>query len=256
MLPGNLMIPPKKPPVSLNHVELLQFADADALAAAAATAWLDEIETAARAGQTYCVALSGGRIAHKLFAATATQAAARKTAMAHVHFFWADERCVPPSDPDSNFKVADEFLFRPLRIVTENIHRLRGELAPEQAAQLAATELRRVARQNAAQQSVLDLIFLGLGEDGHIASLFPENTAEKIDTTLPFIVVKNSPKPPPVRISLSYNAINAAKNVSVLVSGDGKESALRRSLSADAQMPLAQVIRERPVKIFSAINEF
>ena len=85
---------------NLHNVELLQFADADALAAVTATAWLDEIETAARAGQTYCVALSGGRIAHKLFAATATQAAARKTAMAHVHFFWADERCVPPSDPD------------------------------------------------------------------------------------------------------------------------------------------------------------
>src|SRR5271155_1668968 len=82
----------------VNKFELISFNGPDALAAAAAGAWLDEIEAAGRAGKTHCVALSGGRITSKLFAATVAQAAARKVSFECVHFFWADERCVPPAD--------------------------------------------------------------------------------------------------------------------------------------------------------------
>jgi len=88
------------------NTEHLSFPTPDALALAAADAWLDEIEAAARTGQPYCVALSGGRIAQNFFAATVARAAARKTSFAHVHFFWADERCVPPTDPASNYRMA------------------------------------------------------------------------------------------------------------------------------------------------------
>ena len=79
------------------NFELLTFASADELARAAAGAWLDEIAAANRAGKTHCVALSGGRIAQKSFAAVAEQARARAVSFGHVHFFWADERCVPPT---------------------------------------------------------------------------------------------------------------------------------------------------------------
>jgi 6-phosphogluconolactonase len=235
---------------------ILSFAGADELAAAAAAAWLDEIEAANRAGRGFCVALSGGRIAQNLFTATAAQAATRNTSFANVHFFWADERCVPPSDPESNFKLADECLFRPLRIVTQNIHRLRGEENPAAAAQEAEAELDRIALKNASGQPLLDLIILGMGEDGHIASLFPGATAEIVDISVSFLVVKNSPKPPPIRISLSYNMIIAAKTVWVLISGAGKAAALRESLAPEGRTPLAKIIHRRPVKIFSAINKF
>jgi 6-phosphogluconolactonase len=152
--------------------------------------------------------------------------------------------------------MADELLFRPLKIVTDKIHRLRGEDPPPTAVKLAEAELRRIAPQNNNQQPVFDLIFLGMGEDGHIASLFPNSPAKIMDISVPFLVVENSPKPPPTRISLSYKTIFAAKYIWVLISGAGKAEALRESVSPDGTTPLARVIQARPVKIFSAINEF
>lgn len=239
----------------MNRFELLSFASADDLARAAASAWLDEIEAADRAGQTHCVALSGGRIAQNFFSATAAQAKARITSFDCVHFFWADERCVPPDDPESNFKMANELLLAPLAIAAEKIHRLRGEDPPHDAMKTGEAELRRFAKKNREQQPILDLIFLGMGEDGHIASLFP-NAIEKImDIHAPFLVIENSPKPPPTRLSLSYQAIIAAKNIWILISGAGKAAALRKSLSSTGQTPLARVVAARPVKIFSDINE-
>ena len=111
----------------MKNCELISFASADELASVAANAWLDEIESANRAGKTHCVALSGGRITQKFFTATVELAQARKISFERVHFFWADERCVPPTDPESNFKLASELLFAPLKIPAKQIHRIRGE---------------------------------------------------------------------------------------------------------------------------------
>jgi 6-phosphogluconolactonase len=238
------------------NFELLSFASADELARAAAGAWLDEIEAANRAGQSHCVALSGGRIAQKFFASVVEQNRTRKISFAGVHFFWADERCVPPTDPESNFKLANELLFLPLNIAAEKIHRLHGEDSPQAAVKIAEAELCRLAPKNENQQPVLDLIFLGMGDDGHIASLFPDAPAIIVDTAVPFLVVENSPKPPPIRISLTYKTIFAAKNIWILISGKGKAAALRESLSPKGGTPLARIVQARPVKIFSEINEF
>jgi 6-phosphogluconolactonase len=251
----------RKSPCILNkfvvpNFDLQSFASPDALAGTVASAWLDEIKLAGQSGKTYCVALSGGRITQQFFNATVTLAATRKVSFDCVHFFWADERCVPPDDPDSNFKMAEELLFRPLKIVADKIHRLRGEDPPAVAVKLAEADLLRIASKDHNQQPVFDLIFLGMGEDGHIASLFPNSPAKIIDISVPFLVVENSPKPPPTRISLSYKTIFAAKNIWVLISGAGKASALRESLSPGGKTPLGRVIQARPVKIFSAINEF
>src|ERR1035438_6930807 len=177
----------------MQNFELLSFASADELARAAAGAWLDEIESANRAGKMHCVALSGGRITQKFFAAVVEQNKTRKISFDGVHFFWADERCVPPTDPDSNFKMANELLFLPLNIAAEKIHRLRGEDSPSAAVKIAEAELCRIAPQNQNQQPVLDMIFLGMGEDGHVASLFPNAPANILDISVPFLVVENSP---------------------------------------------------------------
>jgi 6-phosphogluconolactonase len=236
------------------NYELIPFADADQLARAAAAAWLDEIEAAHRAGQAHCVALSGGRIAQTFFAETAAQAAARKISFAGVHFFWADERCVPPTDPESNFKLANDLLFTPLQISENQIHRLRGELSPEEAVVMAEHELRQQASSQKNGQPVLDLILLGMGEDGHVASLFPNATAQVWDAVVPFLVIRNSPKPPPVRISLSFAAIVAAKKIWLLAAGAAKQTALRESLQSRDKTPLARVIHAHPpVKIFTDI---
>ncbi|HEX7576826.1 MAG TPA: 6-phosphogluconolactonase [Verrucomicrobiae bacterium] len=238
----------------MGNVELISFTNADELAARAAGAWLDEIESANRAGKMHCVALSGGRITQKFFAATVKQAAVRKISFERVHFFWADERCVPPTDPESNFKPANQLLFAPLEIPSSQIHRIRGEDSPQIAVKLAEEELRRFAPDKDGQP-MLDLIFIGMGEDGHVASLFPDSLFQKLDSAVSFLAIENSPKPPPRRISLRYAAIAAAKQVWVLVSGAGKEVVLRESLRAGGQTPLALVIQSRSrTKIFSGIR--
>jgi 6-phosphogluconolactonase len=242
--------------------ELLSFATADELARAAASAWVDEIESANRAGKSHCVALSGGRITHKFFTSVVEQVRARKigdtgtpSLTTNVHFFWADERCVPPSDPESNFRMASELLFTPLKIPGNQIHRLRGEDPPAVAVKNAESELRQVAPSNHDGQPVLDLILLGMGEDGHVASLFPDAPAEVVNCPTPFLFIDNSPKPPPRRISLSYAAIAVARQVWVLISGASKEKALRESLDLSGKTPLGRVIQLRPhTRIFSEIR--
>lgn len=148
-----------------------------------------------------------------------------------VHFFWADERCVPPQDPESNFALADSWLFQPLRVAAASIHRIRGEAPPAQAAREAAEELSRFAPLDQAGCPVLDLILLGMGEDGHVASLFPGSESAGVtagDNDIYRAVT--APKPPPNRITLTYPVIYAARQVWVLASGPGKERALADSL--------------------------
>jgi 6-phosphogluconolactonase len=239
----------------MKNFELISFANDDELAARVAGLWLDEIDSANRAGKAHCVALSGGRIAQKFFAAAVEQAKARAVSFECVHFFWADERCVPPTDPESNFKLASELLFAPLKIPAGQIHRVRGEDSPQAAVKIAEAELGRITPADKNGQPALDLIFLGMGEDGHVASLFPGAPPEILNCSSPYLAIENSPKPPPRRISLSYAAIAAARQVWALVSGVGKEAALRESLRDGGPTPLARVMRSRPrTKIFCDIR--
>lgn len=237
------------------NVELIHFKTPDELAAAVANAWLVEIAAARRAGKPHCVALSGGRITLKLFAAVIEEAKTRGVSLAGVDFFWADERCVPPNDTENSFAAADKFLFQPLSIAADRVHRIRGEESPEIAARQAEAEICRITPLNADGQPVLDLIFLGMGEDGHVASLFPGEPEAALTDHSVYRVVTNSPKPPPVRITLGYAAIAAAQQVWVLASGAGKEAALRESLKPDGPTPLARVLRSRPAtKVFTDIH--
>jgi 6-phosphogluconolactonase len=274
-------------PNLMKNLELISFANVGKLAQAVASAWLDEIESANRAGKTHCVALSGGRIAQKFFTVTVEQARARAVSFELTHFFWADERCVPPDHAESNFKLANELLFLPLKISKNQIHRIHGELPPDKAAELATAEIRRVILSSSSPpqkeeragvrrpivsnsnpltpnlsplgrgegvdfQPILDLIFLGMGKDGHVASLFPGEPDVSISDKAIYRAVKNSPKPPQNRITLGYAAIAVARQVWVLVSGTGKKTALHESLCSKGHTPLARVAQFRTrTKIFS-----
>lgn len=234
--------------------EIIPFETSAALAQTAAQRWLDELAARSNSAVPYCVALSGGRIARELFDETARQAAQRSISFTGVHFFWADERCVPPTDPESNFAVANERLLRPSSVPAAQIHRLRGEGPEEPALRDAVKEIRVLAPLNADGQPRLDLIFLGMGEDGHVASLFPGELDDAVKSPAVYRAV-TAVKPPPRRITLGYGAIAAARRVWVLASGPGKEKALRESVSPGGKTPLARVLRLRQdTKIFTDIS--
>jgi 6-phosphogluconolactonase len=214
-------------------------------------AWLDLIQTL-RPGAPQRVGLSGGRIARTFFESTAREALRRKVRFDGVQFFWADERCVPPNHPDSNFAVAQRLLFEPLKISEAQVHRIRGELEPAQAAAEASEEIRRTVPLDTAEQPVLDLVFLGMGEDGHVASLFPNVPVEM--STPPYFAVVAS-KPPPNRVTLSYRCLSVARDVWVLVTSGGKKVALNASLQPQGTTPLAHLIKTRVNMVIFAEKE-
>ena len=265
--------------MEMDKFTLAVFPNDEALAAAVASTWLDSVAAAATTGTKHLVALSGGRSAKLLFAAVVGQAVAggpnsRATSgagilpacpamdgaissldLSPVEFFWADERCVPPDDPESNFRLARESMLDPLGIPETQVHRILGELEPEAAAEAATATLRQVANPPETAMPVLDLVLLGMGEDGHVASLFPGDEAALADHLAVFRPVRNSPKPPPKRVTLGLGGIIAAREVWVLVTGEAKAPALREALSPLGQTPLAQVIQHRQMtRIFSDVE--
>ena len=125
----------------LKKYELLHFEKDSDLAQAAASAWLEMVRHSSTGGRPLCVALSGGRITKGFFRSVVEIAQATDVPLGNVHLFWADERCVPPDSPQSNFALADQWLLRPLAISDHHIHRIRGELPPEEAARMANADI-------------------------------------------------------------------------------------------------------------------
>jgi 6-phosphogluconolactonase len=238
----------------MGDFQLLNFKNPEDLTRAAALDWLKGIPTNPVPNDPYCVALSGGRIAGRFFSTVAGLAKEKQNPLALVDFFWGDERCVPPNDPESNFWLAQQHLLAPLNISQQRIHRIPGEKPPELAVAEAAKELLSLAPRGADGQPVLDLIFLGMGEDGHVASLFPGEPHDVMASAWAYRAV-TATKPPPRRITLGFATIAAARQVWVLASGPGKEKALRQSLAKEGTTPLAYVLKSRPhTRIFSDLT--
>ena len=219
---------------------LHHFEDAETLAAAAAERWRTALLERDPA-RSFTVALSGGRIPKALYKAFAGLAAG--DSLEGVHFFWGDERVVPPTDPESNYHLAAVPLFLALKIPESQVHRMITERDEAFAVQQAEAEICRVAELNVQGQPELDLVFLGMGEDGHVASLFPGDT-KALETPAVYRAV-TGPKPPPRRITLGYPALAAAREVWVLASGEGKKEALQASLEPTGDTPLARVLQSR-----------
>ena len=228
----------------MNRSELISFPDTETLVQQVAGRWLDAVDAATTAKKPFHVALSGGRVAGRFMAAAHLLGSARGTCWDTVHFHWGDERCVPPDHADSNYKLAQTALLDPAGIAIEQQHRLRGELPPDEAAHLAEAELARVTGTAAGGVPVLDLVFLGMGEDGHVASLFP-GARQSVVTSTGWVIPVIGPKPPPQRLSLTFQVLAAAKEVWVLASGVGKEEALKESLRIGGNTPLAHLLSLR-----------
>lgn len=196
------------------------------------------------ASTQFGIALSGGRIAAKFYDALAECLRSRPAPLENVHFFWADERCVPPDNAENNYFIAREHLFTPLSVPAECIHRIRGEVDCTYAVQEAEAELCRIMPLSENGQPVLDVVILGMGEDGHVASLFPGESEELVQGGAVYRRVR-AVKPPPDRITLGYAPITAAREVWMLVSGAGKKQMLEQLERNEGSFPALKAIRAR-----------
>jgi 6-phosphogluconolactonase len=188
--------------------------------------------TIARRG-TFIVALTGGSVAPAFFPALATL----PVDWSRIEIFWIDERAVPPDHPDSNYALASKLLLTPARVPAARIHRMCGELPDlDQAARRASDELRSIA----GDPPRLDLALLGVGADGHIASIFPGRSSARADPVIP---VYDSPKPPARRLTLAFPVLAGAGIVIVIALGAAKAAVMRAALDGSGDTPVAELLR-------------
>ncbi|MCC6957995.1 MAG: 6-phosphogluconolactonase [Anaerolineales bacterium] len=221
----------------LNVPELHVFPDPEALAEAAALRFIEAAGAAVEARHTFLVALSGGSTPATLYARLAAPEYARQVDWSRTHVFWGDERCVPPDHQDSNYRMASEALLEHVPIPPQNVHRMHGEDTPGQAAEAYEREMAGRFGAASAPNSdfTFDLTLLGLGEDGHTASLFPGSPALQIRDRWVVAVPHDRPPEPLVdRLSLTLPAFNSSRMVVFLVSGERKAPVLKQTLEPPA----------------------
>jgi len=210
----------------------------DALMHAAAERFVSCAVTAIGNHGRFVVALAGGSTPKKLYAGLANAAHAQRIDWGHVHVFWGDERCVPADDPQSNYHMTREALLDHVPLPAANIHRIHGEDPPAAAASAYERELRSIfATPAGAPRPVaggrFDLILLGMGDNGHTASLFPGLTA--VHETQRWVAAEYVGEVSMWRVTLTPVVINAAAEVVFLVSGSDKAAMLQRVLEGPYQ---------------------
>ena len=160
-----------------------------------------------------------------------------------VQIWFADERCVAPDDPESNYLLADRTLLDAARVPPEQVHRMIGEMPPAEGAMRYALEMAGALPCDPAGTPVLDLIVLGIGPDGHVASLFPRSSAVRQESPPTCIAVTDSPKPPPERLTLSLPVLRAARGCMLLATGQSKAEALAGMLDDPSDHVPASLLR-------------
>lgn len=207
--------------------------DAEAVARRAADVMANRINDARMRREDVHIALAGGSTPQRAYEILAEM----QGTWDHVHLWLSDERCVPADHPDANQKMVVDSLISRLRASEKPIlHGPRGELEPEDAAYLYVEEMQR----HMGQQPVFDLLHLGMGPDGHTASLFPGRPEARSSHAL-VIPIRDSPKPPPERITFTLPLIAAARYTMLLVTGAGKQEALDRVRAGDQELPPARL---------------
>jgi len=213
--------------------EIHQYANLQALSAAAAECVCQLAADGVKTRGVFTVALSGGTTPRTLYELLAQPPYVNVIPWADTHLFWGDERYVPPDHPDSNFAMASQALIDHVPIPAQNLHRIPTEpAAPEKAAETYAQMLRTLfagfgALSEKERLPVFDLMLLGLGPDGHTASLFPDSPV--LNEQHRWVMATPAPRLAPRvrRITLTFPVINAARNVVFLVAGAEKRSIIQ-----------------------------
>ncbi|HEY3937219.1 MAG TPA: 6-phosphogluconolactonase [Bryobacteraceae bacterium] len=193
---------------------------ADQCAAFILKALAETLQSAPRAS----LAISGGSTPKLLFAAMAKAS----FDWSNVHFFWVDERCVPPTDSQSNFKLADDHLLTPAKVPPQNVHRIYGEMPPEEGAARYVLDIKRFFSLSEGALPVFDVLHRGMGPDAHTASLFPGTPLVDNRTGIAAHVWVEKMKMD--RVTLLPGVLLAARRTVLQVSGSEKADALRHVL--------------------------
>ena len=213
---------------------VLRYSTADELADAVANQLLSRlIELQAKGPVHLC--LTGGRIANRMYESLAALAEGSELDPSQLHLWWGDERFVPLTDPDRNASQSFGILARTISLRPGQTHAMPANDGPADSSEAAFSYARELG------DTVFDICLLGMGEDGHVASLFPNHPSFTEPTSATVIGVTDSPKPPPERVSLTMSAINRSREVWVLVSGAGKAEAVERTIAGDKSLPAASV---------------
>jgi 6-phosphogluconolactonase len=182
-----------------------------------------------KGGHHFTIALSGGSTPELLYSVIGDHFS-KAINWEKIHFFWGDERCVPPDDRESNYGMAKKSLFSKINLPSDNIHRIHGEADPDEEASRYAGEISEYTRKRDGLP-VFDLVILGLGEDGHTASIFPSNIilmeSERVCD------VATHPLSDQKRITLTGRTINNADKVTFLVTGKKKSGIVEKILNKD-----------------------
>ena len=210
----------------------------DALMQTAAELFVSASAHAIETCERFAVALSGGATPQSLFTLLATDAYASRIDWSRVHIFWSDERSVPPSSPESNYRMARVALLARVPVPAAHVHRIRGEDEPAAAAAAYERKLRELFRTPVGAPrtetgTCFDLILLGLGKDGHTASLFPGSAA--VHETRRWVTAEEFADVSMSRVTLTPVVINAAAEVLFLVSGREKAATLKRVLEGPSE---------------------
>ena len=216
--------------------EVLRFEDAEAVALAAAEAFAQACHRAVEARAVFRVALSGGSTPRRIHSLLCLPPLRDEIGWDRVEIFWGDERSVPPGDPESNYRMARETLLDEIRIDEERVHRMPAEREDLVAA--ARDYQDEIARSFGARSEGrpprFDLILLGMGEDGHTASLFPGTDA--LAERKRWVVANEVPQLETSRMTLTYPLINAARDIVFVVTGDAKAKMLARVIEGPGEI--------------------
>jgi 6-phosphogluconolactonase len=231
----------------IDRAKVKIFPDPAALSRAAAEQFIEIANNATEAHDIFSVALSGGTTPQLLYSLLGSEPFSERVNWSKTHIFWGDERCVPPDNPESNYLKAHQVLLNHVPIPEENIHRILTEMPPEQAAEDYEETLLRffssLSDEEERTQASFDLILLGMGDDGHTASLFP-GTAVVYEETR-WVRALYADKLAAWRVTLTPAILNRARHIIFLVAGAVKSYTLQRVLygSYHPDRYPAQVIR-------------
>src|ERR1700679_502043 len=208
-------------------VEYFVEPDSASLARRAAEQFVEKVQQAVAARGLARIAISGGSTPKAAFQLLANPAEPFLSAMPwdKLQLYWVDERTVPPTDADSNYRMTRESLLDHVPLKPEQIHRMEGELEPEVAAARYESELRNSFRLEGAETPTFDLVALGMGDDGHTASLFPHTDA--IHEMGKLVTANHVPQKDTWRITLTWPVINQARSVFFLIGGADKTERLK-----------------------------